>query len=553
MRRHNAHSASVGREGESSMAGSKRTPEEVSEVMRKVHSYNTAPERVMQNTLRERGIEYHVHPSELPGKPDIVLSSQRVAIFVDGEFWHGRQWRQRKRAALEEQFSQAKNREYWINKIRRNMQRDCANTTALLKQGWKVIRFWEKDVLKDPQRCVEMTVQLLNDSIVVDGFSVLTHKTVAEFFAGIGLMRMGLERQGWALAFANDIDPEKLEIYRGQFDDADQHFRLGDIHVLPADDVPTVTLATASFPCNDLSLAGARAGLGGKQSSAFWGFIRILTEMVGRRPPLILIENVPGFLTSRHGSDFREALLALNGLGYVVDTFVLDAICFVPQSRQRLFVVGVLDDSLVIDEPKESFGFFESDTRPRALAEFVLTHPEIRWNIRPLPSPPKSGAVLDSILEDLPDSSPEWWSEERVDYLLNQMSPRHREKADQMINGNEWSYGTIFRRVRNGKSMAELRTDGIAGCLRTPRGGSGRQILLKAGQGRCYARLLNSREAARLMGADDYHLTVPLNQALFGFGDAVCVPVISWIAEHYLNPVVSELMRGRPLQQTYGG
>jgi len=95
--------------------------------------------------------------------------------------------------------------------------------------------------------------------------------------------------------------------------------------------------------------------------------------------------------------------------------------------------------------------------------------------------------------------------------------------------------------------MAELRTDGVAGCLRTPRGGSGRQILFKAGKGKYFARLLNPRECARLMGADDYIIKAPLNQALFGFGDAVCVPVIEWIAEYYLKPVVNELMKGRPL------
>jgi DNA (cytosine-5)-methyltransferase 1 len=88
--------------------------------------------------------------------------------------------------------------------------------------------------------------------------------------------------------------------------------------------------------------------------------------------------------------------------------------------------------------------------------------------------------------------------------------------------------------------MAELRTDGIAGCLRTPRGGSGRQILFKAGKGRYSVRLLTPRECARLMGADDYRISGSLNQALFGFGDAVCVPVIEWIAENYLNPVINE-------------
>ena len=105
----------------------------------------------------------------------------------------------------------------------------------------------------------------------------------------------------------------------------------------------------------------------------------------------------------------------------------------------------------------------------------------------------------------------------------------------------QYSYGTVFRRVRNGRSMAELRTDGVAGCLRTPRGGSGRQILFKAGRGKCQVRLLSARECARLMGADNFVVGVPLNQALFGFGDAVCVPAIEWIGENYLNPAIAEL------------
>ncbi len=85
--------------------------------------------------------------------------------------------------------------------------------------------------------------------------------------------------------------------------------------------------------------------------------------------------------------------------------------------------------------------------------------------------------------------------------------------------------------------MAELRIDGVAGCLRTPRGGSGRQILFVAGRGKFFVRLLSPRECARLMGADKFKISVPLNQALFGFGDAVCVPVIRWITNNYLTPV----------------
>ena len=119
----------------------------------------------------------------------------------------------------------------------------------------------------------------------------LSVKSFAEFFAGIGLMRIGLEAQGWSIAFANDIDPQKYEMYQEHFQDATDHFYLGDVHKLPSDCIPNVTLATASFPCTDLSLAGARVGLSGKQSSAFWGFISKIEGMNERKPSLVLLEN----------------------------------------------------------------------------------------------------------------------------------------------------------------------------------------------------------------------------------------------------------------------
>jgi len=149
--------------------------------------------------------------------------------------------------------------------------------------------------------------------------------TAAEFFAGIGLMRMGLEQAGWSVVWANDIDEDKMKMYCGHFTDARAHFHLGDVHALSPDDIPSVTLATASFPCNDLSLAGARRGLAGQHSGAFWGFVDVLKKMRSRRPPLVMLENVAGFLTSHDGNDFRDACLALNELGYAVDAFIIDA------------------------------------------------------------------------------------------------------------------------------------------------------------------------------------------------------------------------------------
>ena len=369
------------------------------------------------------------------------------------------------------------------------------------------------------------------------------HRTFVEFFAGVGLMRMGLERDGWNLAFANDIDEAKYEMYSAQFADAPTHFHLGNIHQLTSKDVPTVALATASFPCNDLSLAGSRSGLGGKQSSAYWGFVRLLKGMEKRRPPLILLENVPGFLTSKGGRDLHAALLSLNQLGYLVDVLIVDAARFVPQSRPRLFVIGHLQgEKTTPGEVWETLGFYESPARPRQLAEFVFRHPEIAWDIRPLPPLPSRSAALDTLIEDLPDDSPFWWNEKRRDYLVDQMSQKHFQRLEEMMTAAKWSYGTVFRRVRSGRTMAELRNDGLAGCLRTPRGGSARQILVQAGHGQLRVRLLTPRECARLMGADDFVISVDLNKALFGFGDAVCVPVVEWISKNYLSTLLDQII-----------
>ncbi|MGB7793599.1 MAG: DNA (cytosine-5-)-methyltransferase [Terrimicrobiaceae bacterium] len=368
-------------------------------------------------------------------------------------------------------------------------------------------------------------------------------RSVAEYFAGIGLMRLGLEQAGWKVVWANDIDPTKQAMYLGHFGYREEEFALGDVHALDADAIPSTALATASFPCNDLSLAGARRGLAGTQSGAFWGFADALEAMNGRRPALVLLENVAGFLSSHDGNDFRDVCLRLNALGYDVDAFLIDAIHFVPQSRARLFIVGSPHAAARARIMEESPSFFQGPGRPPSLADFIAWHPEIRWAVRSLPLLPKRSLSLADILEPLSPNSAFWWSQARVDYLLGQMSDRHRRIANQMIKDSKISYGTIFRRVRHGRSMAELRTDGIAGCLRTPRGGSGRQILLEAGRGNAAARLLTPLECARLMGADEFRIgsDISLNQALFGFGDAVCVPVIRWIAENYLNPLFAEL------------
>ncbi len=376
-----------------------------------------------------------------------------------------------------------------------------------------------------------------------NGSSSADRPRFAEFFAGIGLVRMGLERLGWRCAWANDLDEAKRFMYAHHFGCQPEEIDGSDVHNLPGESVPDVNVATASFPCTDLSLAGGRAGIRSGESSAFWGFHRVLDEMGDRRrPPVVLLENVVGLLSSHGGRDLRDALCAMNDLGYCVDPFILDARWFVPQSRPRLFVVCMHKD-LVPDE--DGFEVSESRIRPSKLVSFIDAHAnDITWCIRDLPEPPgESKLRLKDIVTDPRRKACGWWSQDRVDYLYNQMFPRHQAWVDARLNSDRCQYATVFRRVRpqpdgTKRSMAELRTDGIAGCLRTPKGGSGRQILIRVGRGSLRARLLMGQECAKLMGADGYRIGVPLNQSLFGFGDAVCVDAIEWIAVHYLGPVL---------------
>lgn len=367
-------------------------------------------------------------------------------------------------------------------------------------------------------------------------------KTVAEYFAGIGLVRLGLEQAGWRVDFANDFDPQKHEMYTAYFDEAPGHYVVEDVFKLDVERIPCTLLATSSFPCIDLSLAGNLNGMvNGKHSSAIWGFLRILKQQGERRPPLVLLENVPGWLTSNKGQDFRVAIEALNRLGYTCDVFNLDALRFTPQSRLRIFVIGVQND-----RPNRCFGeFFD---RPHSLASAQLkkavdANQDLAWHFLKIPSPPPlKDDGLASIIEAVDVTDSRWWSEEEVRRHLAMMAPLHLQRVQELAPQPHFSYRTVYRRRRQSVQRAEVREGDTAGCLRTARGGSSRQIVLAVGCSYIRMRHMTPREYARLQGVpDEYPIPTNVIQALTGFGDAVCVPAIKWIGVNVLNPLAAML------------
>lgn len=383
-------------------------------------------------------------------------------------------------------------------------------------------------------------------------------KSFCEFFAGIGLVHEGLVGSGWRCTYANDIDPKKRQLYEARFGPSG-HFHQADVWNTAevAAHIPHQPfLATASFPCVDLSVAGHYRGIEGKDSSAFFGFAKVLRALSERRPPLVLVENVTGFITSRNGEDFATATRHLAELGYWLDAFVVDAENFVPQSRPRVFLVGVSDACDIPSAVRQSKGDWltnpwqvrlESNAvlRPPSLAR-LMTQIELDtgWALFDLPAPPRRALQLADVIDR--DDAQEWWPRDEVDRHLGMMSDRHRALVAQHVADQGSHVGTIYRRVRQGSQRAEVRFDGVAGCLRTPRGGSAKQIVIVVDAGRVRMRWMSPREYARLQGVGDFPLVGSRIQQLFGFGDAVCVPVIRWIDQHVLSPVFDAAQRTAP-------
>ncbi len=260
-----------------------------------------------------------------------------------------------------------------------------------------------------------------------------------------------------------------------------------------------------------------------------------------------MLENVTGFITSKGGKDFESAALSLAELGYWVDAFVLDAKYFVPQSRPRVFVIGVHESfqtPLMVRRTENEWfsgGWTRNIERGKKLRPPNLR--ELMERVE-LPTgwaavniqPPIAEAVNVAELIDLDDDQA-WWDEAAVTKHHDMMSDRHRKVVDEMLASKKQFTGTIYRRKREGKTRAEVRFDGLAGCLRTPKGGSARQIVIAIDEGHLRIRWMSPREYARLQGADDFPLVDNTIQNLHGFGDAVCVPVIRWIDENVLTPL----------------
>lgn len=366
-----------------------------------------------------------------------------------------------------------------------------------------------------------------------------------EFFAGGGMARAGLGA-GWTCLFANDFDHKKGLTYQTNWG-TDGELLVGDVRTVTASQLSGYAdLVWGSFPCQDLSLAGGGAGLKGERSGTFYPFWDVITGLIenNRAPKLVAIENVCGTLTSHGGKDFQAICRTFADAGYRYGPLIINASLFRPQSRPRLFVIGVRQN-LAIDPSLHSPGPvdpFHTRGLRRAVEGVSARYREkmLWWN---LPTPPRRKITFADIVEENP-TSVDWHSPAETRQILAKMSAVNLAKVEAAKRSGRRMVGGVYKRTRydeNGVKVqrAEVRFDDVAGCLRTPAGGSSRQTIMVVDGNKIRSRLISSRETARLMGLDDgYKLPRNYNEAYHLTGDGVVVDVVRHLAQYLFEPLL---------------
>lgn len=364
-----------------------------------------------------------------------------------------------------------------------------------------------------------------------------------EFFAGGGLVRAALERRGvWRCIFANDISESKFRAYELNFGrDGFHHCDIGELqpHNLPGH----ATLAWVSFPCSDLSVAGKQDGLAGRESRAWheaWNIIKGLAAEK-RMPSVIVIENVPGLVGSNDGADLAQIFHALATAGYRYGPLLIDAKIFVPQSRERLFIVAIRDGMAIppkLTRVKPSH--WHGAKWPRVL-KWLDAREQARWIWWQPPHPTKKAKRAEELIDK---EDADWDSPEDTQRLLDQMSERHRQRVIGTQQAGSSAIMFAYRRTRPAQSgpnvaVMEVRADDLAGCLRTLGGGSSRQTVVLVEDGEIRSRALSKHEAGRLMGVPDtYKQLERYSEAYDVMADGVVVPVVDLLARSIVEPVL---------------
>lgn len=321
----------------------KKTSDQISYNMSRIKNKNTTIELRLEEELRKRGLTTFVRNQKgIPGKPDFVFEARKVVVFCDGDFWHGFNWEVTKNTVHS-------NKEFWINKIEKNMARDAKVNAILAEQGWRILRFWGHDIKKNLDQCADTVEAALR---------VVPHQPyrTIDLCAGIGGIRRGFELTGmFRNVLSAEIDQYACQTYRHLFGDDPQNDLTTDEFKDKVSAIPYDVLL-AGFPCQTFSRVGKEEGFDDEDNKGQI-FFHIAEIMRRTRPMAFFLENVERLVTHDDGVTFHIIMEKLvNDLGYYVvgvkknessllvynpKQFVRNSRDFgMPQNRPRTYIIG---------------------------------------------------------------------------------------------------------------------------------------------------------------------------------------------------------------------
>lgn len=320
----------------------KKTKEQISYNMKQVHNKDTALENALCLELERQGITtFKRNDKSVYGKPDITFPARKIAVFCDGDFWHGYNWDESKREIKS-------NQDFWLGKIEKNMHRDVIVTETLKAQGWIVLRFWGHQIKKNLEGCVDSILKELR--ILPE----IPYRTI-DLCAGIGGIRKGFElTRQFTNVLSAEIDKYACKTYQHVFGDDPQNDLTGDefkqkVLVLDYD------VLLAGFPCQTFSRVGLQEGFENEEKGKI--FFHIAEIIEATRPMAFFLENVERLVTHDNGKTFNKIVRTLDielgyhiiGIGisengdleYDPKSFVRNSRDFgLPQNRPRTYIIG---------------------------------------------------------------------------------------------------------------------------------------------------------------------------------------------------------------------
>jgi DNA (cytosine-5)-methyltransferase 1 len=340
--------------------------------------------------------------------------------------------------------------------------------------------------------------------------------TFIELYAGIGLVRHGLEKAGWTCLRSNDICPRKASIYEENFK---ERMEVGDVRKLPEDFFGGADLITASFPCQDFSLSGKRRGFEGEMSGSILHVLKAVGKLPeALKPRGLMFENVPGFLNDKEAASQLLRLCASVGFPFIYMR-VIDASVFTPQIRKRMFIIAAAAYTGPI-----------ATTPSWCKEEAVVFVDEVSFG-KPSPVPPFPAEDSSSkVLEDERDGFHYLNARE----LLDNVSPRHHER---LLNLPDGSFCAVTVQGASKGNKYHVHPTGKCACLRAA---NHYVYIARKWKGTCIMRRLTLLECSRMQGADGFRIpgSVSYARAYTAFGEAVCSPVITWLGLNVLPRLI---------------